>query len=363
MKDKVEITEEQWERVVKHWNDRPKDDPPSLKELTEICFGRDLDGRSVEGKALRDKLAQANLKPKIAGDYERKGYVEFSEEQKEFIKNNSKNMSPVEIGRVLLKNKRLTNLNQEIRSIAKFIKDEGLVTNAETKNVPEETWRPPRTELQVIEKINRYIHAQIDPKKMNGKQKKDVASLLGYLNTYRFNHVINTYEKQQDRDLFESEFIRCSYDKYDLTEEEVDQYIVYSNEVVVGSSIIKRTEVLNKLLDEIAESDSKDRRISMGLIEAINSARTESHQCITRQNKLLDSLKVKRSEKEGKAKEGAASVLNLVQLWKDEDSRLKMIEYAKKRQEVLKDGIEEISSMDELKAKMIGLTHDEAIYG
>ena len=60
------------------------------------------------------------------------------------------------------------------------------------------------------------------------------------MHTFRFNHQINNYETQNDRDLFESSFIRYTYDKPDLTQEEVDQYIVLSSEVVISANIQRR---------------------------------------------------------------------------------------------------------------------------
>ena len=45
------------------------------------------------------------------------------------------------------------------------------------------------------------------------------------MHTFRFLHQIGTYNIETDRELFESSFVRYTWDKPDLTQEEVDQYI------------------------------------------------------------------------------------------------------------------------------------------
>ena len=48
------LTEEQQLKLLNEWNSRT-DNPPSLVELVQLAFGRDdLDGRSKEGKAVKN---------------------------------------------------------------------------------------------------------------------------------------------------------------------------------------------------------------------------------------------------------------------------------------------------------------------
>ena len=136
----------------------------------------------------------------------------------------------------------------------------------------------------------------------------------------RFCYQINSYDADVSRDLFESSFVSYTYDKNDLTQEEVDQYILLSAEVVIASTIQRRVEHLQQLLDNTA-SDTDGARISMSLVEAINTAQNEYNQCVNRQQKLLGDLKQKRSDRLSKRISSNASILNLVEAWKDEESR------------------------------------------
>jgi hypothetical protein len=197
---------------------------------------------------------------------------------------------------------------------------------------------------------------------MSPAQRKAVNALIGYLLTYRFTHQINSYITPSDRDLFESSFIRYTHDKYDLTQEEVDQYIVLSCEVVIASTVQLRVERLSNLMDTSAD-DTDGRRMSMSLIEAISSCQTEYNQCINRQTKLLNDLKEKRSTRLSKELKNNASILNLVEMWKEEESRKKMIKLAEIRKTVLTDEVERLTTMDELKGKILGLSEDEVLNG
>jgi hypothetical protein len=357
--EEIELTDEQWKKVQDLWNSRPNN-PPSLKELTCVAFGRnDLDGRTAHGKALKKKLAESRIKPPVAN--EKKPELILTEEQKEYLENNCATMKAVEMTRILFKNDNLTNLNLETRAVLAYLKTLAKPVYEDPDAISDKDYRPPKSFDKTLAKINKYRLEQIERDKLTGKQKKDIAALLGYINTYRFVHQINTYEAERDRELFESTFVRCCHDKNDLTEEEVDQYILYSQEVVIQSSISERVEKLRRLLDEASESD--DKKIAMGLVEAIDKTQQEYDKCVNRQNKLLDALKMKRSEKEGKTKVGTANIINLIHTFKEEESRKRLLKYAQFRKEKLKEGVSELMNMDELHARILGLSEDEALNG
>tara|TARA_Y100000310_G_C20652488_1_gene800208 strand:+ start:698 stop:1786 length:1089 start_codon:yes stop_codon:yes gene_type:complete len=360
---KIELTSEQKDRVLKEWESE-EDNPPSLLELIRIAYPDKphLDGRSKEGKAVKTFLATRQIKPLASHQYQPKK-IELAEEHKEFINNNFGMMSAVEIARILFKNNELTNLNQESRAVDEYVKTlNSAAAFQQNSEVPEENYKPPKTMHAAITKVNHYVLGGIDKNKLTPKNKKDINSLIGYLHTYRFLHQMNTYENQTDRELFESSFIRYTNDKNDLTQEEVDQYIVLSGEVVIASNIQRRVERLQQHLDAAAE-DTEGRRIAMALVESISTAQTEYNQCVNRQQKLLESLKEKRSDKLKKQIHNNASILNLVEIWKEEESRKKMIQLAERRKEVIKDEIDNLTSMDEMKARILGISEDEILNG
>lgn len=357
------LNEEQKLKLLNEWNSRP-DNPPSLNELVRIAFERqDLDGRSKEGKAVKNFLASRQIKPKKSHEYIPKGLIELNLEQKEYISNNCATMTGLEIAKILFKNEALTNLSQETRSILDYMKN--IPSNIKfhlnsNENISTEDYKPPKSEERMIAKINKYILDGIDKEKISPRQKKEIIALIGYMNTFRFCHQINLYDEERDRELFESSFVRYTYDKSDLTQEEVDQYIVLSTEVVISSNIQQTINVLQNQIDLAIQEEGK---IPMTLVEASNTARKEYNDCVNRQQKLLQDLKVKRSEKLSKQVKENASILNLVQMWKEEESRQKLLKMAELRKSVIKKEIERLGSMDELKAKILGISEDDILNG
>ena len=98
-------------------------------------------------------------------------------------------------------------------------------------------------------------------------------------------------------------------------------------------------------------------------MESLGDARREYNQCVTRQTKLLEALKGKRSERLKEQRGSGASVLNLFQLLKEENSRKKLVKIANMRKLIVKDTIDELSDMDEIKFRIFGLSKEEALNG
>tara|TARA_R110000824_G_scaffold286698_4_gene474837 strand:+ start:1385 stop:2467 length:1083 start_codon:yes stop_codon:yes gene_type:complete len=359
MNDPIILQKEQKDAIVREWNSR-KENPPSLLELIKAAFpNENVDGRSREGKAVKAFLASQSIKARAAQQYKAKEEVELTEEHKEFINNNYKLMTFVEIARVIFANEKITNLNKEAKVVEDYIKQiDPTHDSGEEINVTHDEYKAPSTFIMALAKINKYIFEKWDKEKLLARQKKNIESLLGYMNTYRFIHQINSYTGPIIRDLFESSFVRYTCDKNDLTQEEVDQYIVLSSEVVIASNIQHRVEHLQRLLDDAA---NEDRRIAMSLVEAINTAQNEYHQSVNRQQKLLESLKEKRSDRLKNQLKENASILNLVEMWKSEESRHKMLKLANLRKEALSEEVENLSSMDEMKARIMGLSEGEVL--
>ena len=356
------LNEDQKALIINTWNEK-KENPPSLQELTQLVFPEipNIDGRSLYGKAVKKFLASRDLKVKTKSEYTPKDRTEFTQEQKDFLTNNANLMTPVDLARSLFNNYTLSNLSIESRSVEEYLNTlPKQVRAVQTEEEQQGDYKPPKNQERAMVRVNKYVLDGIDKDKITAKQKKELNSLISYLHTYRFLHQIGTYVDSVDRDLFESSFIRYAYDKSDLTQEEVDQYIILATEVVISSNIQQTIQTLQEQINMEMDSGQK---IPMVLVEAVTSARTEYNQCVGRQQKLLNDLKVKRSERMQKQVKENASILNLVLMWKDEETRNEMLKMADMRREVLKGEIGRLSSMDDVKARIFGLTEEEVLDG
>ena len=323
------------------------------------------DGRSKEGRAVKSFLSQIDLSAIPTSEYQKVDRPDLTEEHKEFIQNNKGTMKYVEMSRILFGNESLTSLSAEVRMVTQYCKSltgQDFELEQRERNVAFE-YKPPKHLDRVLSKINRYIlDSGIDKERVTPKQKKNMEKLMGYLHTFRFVHQISNYSNETERELFESSFVRYTNDKPDLTQEEVDQYIVLSGEVVIASNIQRRVGRLTNLLDDTA-MDNEGRRISMSLVEALSTAQNEYNSCVNRQHKLLSDLKQKRSDRLSKQINDNASILNLVETWKEEQGRRELIKMAELRKKVIKDAVEELSTMDQVKARIFGLSEEDAING
>ena len=363
----MSLTEEQKSTILREWESN-QDDPPSLLELIRKAYPDNLniDGRSKEGKEVKAFLAKNNIKTFASHEYQAKEKIELTKDQIKFLEENHDTTHTLGLAKIVFKNDQLTSLHGETRAVTEYVKKIKKDVIDEESQKPEASvdeegkYKPPKTFIAGLARINKYVPDKIDKEKISNIEKKAVKTLMGYINTYRFLHQIGNYENEVDRELFESSMIRYTYDKPDLTQEEIDQYIVLSVEVVIASNIQRRVERLNILLDTSA-NDTEGRRIAMSLVDAISTAQTEYHQSINRQQKLLESLKQKRSDKLKSQIRENASILNLVQVWKEEESRVKLIKLATLRKKSLEGEVEKLTDMDEIKCKILGLSVGEVL--
>jgi len=360
-KKDVILTDPQKARILEMLMVDPEK-PPKIKDIIKDpgVFNKEIDAREMEGLAVRRFIAEKGLNFHKARDWRPTKVVILTEEQKEFISNNAVTMKPLEMARILFKNEELTNLDLETRAIYEYIKTlPSNISNAivKSENLVIDDYKPPKTEDQTISRINKYVNnANLNREKLTEKQKRDIKNLIGYLHTTRFLQEIGTYSRQEDRELFESEFVRCTYNR-DLEEQEVSQYIMYSTDVVIAKQIKKRWQELEAAQDEqMAENHN---RPNMALVESIGQMRNEYNQCLGRQKSLLKALEGERQKRMESNKEDNTSILDLLSYWKDYERRQHLDKLAEIRDSELKDEIERLKSLDDIKLEIFGISPKE----
>jgi len=357
----LDVTQEQ--AMLDCWNKTPEN-PPSLSALAKAVFKQDFPVNSKEVEVIKKALAKHDLRSQTKTG---KLDIELSEAHKDFVIHNAKSMNPLEMAKTIFSNTNLTNLNAETKAVANFVKslNPQIVLNiGAARDVPESTeYRPPMNIDQILVRVGKYVDFVTKRDKLTASQRKLMDVLMSYLSTYRFVSQMSSYASEEERKLCEDAFIRYTYDKPDLTQEEVDQYIMLANEIVMGRRIQRRSEGMQVRLEEINGQDEESRKYSMGLVEAIGKAQLDYDKCIGRQQDLLGDLKMKRSARLDKQVKDNASVLNLVQLWQQEETRKQMIEIGKKEQKKIADEVQKLTSVADIKARIMGLSKDETMYG
>ena len=362
MNDEASLTEEQKQKILDEWNNRPKD-PPSLQDLVHVAFGDvDGDGRGKYGRVVRQFLATRQIVSRSESIYKPKGVIELTLEQKEYVINNSGTMTAAEIAQAIFNNKTLNNLSQEARSVTEFQKTlpkQTFFQDPEDANFSE--YKPPNTIDRAVARINKYVHdIEYKMETLTPKQRKEVEALIAYMHDYRYLHQANTYFTDTERHLFESSFIKYTFDKPDLTKEDLDQYIVLCIEVVMSANIQKTMNMLQAKQETVIKGDDK---LAIALVDAIGNSRDEYNQSVERQQKLFKSLTAERSKRLQDKIQKNATILNLVEAWKEEEDRKVFLHKAEIRNKLLEGTIDQMTKWEDIKCRVFGLSREEILNG
>lgn len=351
---KIELTETQKAELLSFYQKHKHDDsPPSLKDYVNVAFpGLNLDTRFKHGKVVKEFLHSLSIKPRT-NVHVKVGEYELSLAEKEFIENNAKDMKIMEIAKTLFPNEKITPLSKQVRAIIKFVKDNNIVSyEGEAEHFNDDEFQPPSTYTACFRLINKYTHDTLDFQQASEKDKQGVYSLIKYLHSPRFLQMINAYTDERNRELFLSEFVRSCYNKPDLTAEELNLYLNLCSDFVLGATIQSQIEILNNRLNNIA--DDPDGKLSMALAETISSKTTEYDKCLQRQKNLITTLNGDRAKRLEKLQSGSQSISSLVEFFREEKNRKKMLALTKKREEAL-DGLrKDFETMDSLKVEIFG---------
>jgi len=372
----LHLTESQKEHARRLFKELPEKEL-TLNNLTKLVSGDDsLTGQSQFGRVLKEFLGSENFNFKTTTN-RKLGDRELTDDQKKKLAANvipyaKGDIGPLELTRIIFEDNTITNLHQEFRTTLNYLKS--LIDNMDPGELKQltssgkfveetgEPYKPPKSLVQVLSRINQYvIGAEWKESNLKNEQRKKAEALLKYLNTFSVKQKISSYTKQIYRDTFEDHFIRYTYDKIDLTEEEVDSFLLLCNEKVQEMILNEQITVMWNLLEQQSQ-DGDGKRISKSLVDAITAARADANQCQIRQNRLLQNLVQKRADKESALKEQNASILNLVLPWREEEFRKRTIHLAIKEQEKLKDEVERLGSLDELTCMIRGID-PRSMYG
>lgn len=358
----IVLTPEQELTILEMLNSDPEN-PPKIKDILFKVFGRQIDAREKEGLVVRKFIADKGLSYHKARDWKPTKIIELTEENKQYIANNCSGSKPLEMARILFNNPKLTMLDVETKAIYAYIKE--LPSNIKAVSIEkgdevvQDEYRPPKTEDQCIARINKYVHnANITKERLTEKQKRDIKNLIGYLHSTRYLDQVQTYILSDERELFESEFIGCTYDK-DLTKEEVSQYIMYCTDTVIARQINKRVQDLEREQDR--QIEEHNGRPNMALVDQISSLRNEYNQCINRQKTSLKSLQGERKERLKIDSQNKGNISDLIMYALNEEKRQHLLNIAAARREKIKDEIERIKNMDDIKGEIFGMDEREIL--
>ena len=331
---------------------------PDLIDLTKQCFEDDsLDGRSKAGRAVRKFLVENSIDFKTTARMPTET-IEFTKEQKDFIiQQAQEGLSSLEIARIVFPSRSVRPLSNEQRAVLSQIREVNPDILPSQDSGALNSYIAPKSASRIIKKINDATGLGLDESKLNRQKQICVEKLGVNFSNSRFLKIINNYLNQEDRVLFEHEFTRLTWDKPDLTADEINLYLNVCKEVINLEVISAHLNKLNSMFDDADEQ----QEMSIRLAEIIKAKSSEYHQCETRIENLTKKLQGDRSERMKKMNKENASFLSIVQLFQEEEERETMIRIAEMQKEAVKQEAERLEGMAEWKARVLGIGQQDVI--
>ena len=351
---KIVLDDEQMRFVVEMFKVNP-----DLMDITRKLFNDEgLDGRSKEGRAVREFLAREKLDYKTHVQ-KKVGDISLSKSQKEFLlgDNVQVGMTALEIAKLVFKDSKIKSLSAKHRVVVDFLKNYRTDVSNANEIVTTESWTPPKTLSKALKKVNDWCGVSLDEADLQRKQKTLIEQLMNHLRSPRFHHFINQYSTLADRDLFESEFVRAVWDKPDLTNDELNLYVTVCTNYVRQKHIQSRIDKLNNLLND---SDS-ERDVTMRLTELIKATSEELNQCEKRIESLTKDLNGSRQVRLKAKGEENGSIFALVEAFTDKEERDRMIMMAELQNKLIEEEADKLESMDDYKARVLGISKRELL--
>lgn len=349
--EKIELSDEQKEFIDKNYKKIS-----NLNELTCAVFmGEDLDGRTKEGRAVRAYMAQKDYKynttrkPKVPP-------LNLTESHKEFILAQADGtMKAFDIAKLLFPEKDVTPLSQETRVITEFLKKHNPENLNPRDSAVGEKYKPVDSFDKIIEKVNTVTNQELSKDRMQMTVKKGLEALIRFLKSPRLIQTIGNYTDKEDRELFEAEFIRATWDKADLTSDELNLYINVCIDYINLKNIQKAVDKLNHMFDSC--EDQQD--MTVRLAELLKTKSEEYNQCEKRMESLITRLNGDRAKRVQHKQHANASILNLVQMFQEEEERKVMIKIAEMQKAMVMEEAGNLESMPDWKARVLGLRKND----
>jgi len=330
-----------------------------LNEIVRVVFDNpDIDGRSKQGRMVRAYMIESNLKFETSRKSKKEDLV-ITEVQRKFIIAQANNgMSSLKIAELMFPDKEVKPLSQEQRTVFAIIQEVNPdYSPSNDGDVGLSSYVAPKSISRVIKKINDATGGEMNEDKINRQHKICIEKLGINLNNSRFLRVMNNYISKPDRDLFEDEFIRLTWDKPDLTSDEINLYLNVCKEIINLEVVSKHLNKLNDMFEIANEQDEMSVRLS----EIIKAKSSEYHQCETRIENLTKKLQGDRSVRMQSRHKENASILSLVQYFQDEEERVNMVKIAEMQKALVKDEAHRLEGMAEWKSRVLGISQEDVI--
>ena len=352
-KKAIELTPEIKAEIHRIYNESP-----DLILITKKVFNDEtLDGRSAQGRAVRKFLIEQGLKYRTTKIEAEKDVI-LTEHHKNFILQNCGNMTAFQMAKILFPDEEITTtLAKECRTIIDFVRENAPDKLKDSESGVGIAYTPPSTLTEAVIKINRSTAQEINVQKLSAQHKQSIQAFIRFINSPRLVQIVNSYADLTDRELFESEFTRFTWDKPDLTADDVALYIGVCQDIVENKRLVMHKDKLNKMFEDTEGNDD----LTVRLADTIKAKSEEYDKVQKRIESVLKKLAGDRGQRLKQAGDRTASFLALVEAFQQEDERKRLLIIAKSQREKIKDEVNRLEGLDDYLARIAGISKQEIL--
>ena len=350
----MELTQEQ-QQIIRDNAGKITD----LTELTRLIFpdAEKVDGRSKQGRAVRAFLVDNQIDYATKHVYPREEII-LTQEQKEFIEQSiNGGMECFQIASILFPDVRMAHNTKEYLTVYNYVDLSPNISPPGSEDSLNKRYSPPKAASKIIKKINDSCQKNLNESKLSMTERKSIEALAGFLASPRLIQVINNYNSSEDRELFEAEFVRATWDKPDLSNDEINLYINVCMDYIHLKNIQGAINKLNRMFDEA--EDQQD--LTVRLAELLKTKSEEYNQCEKRMESLIQKLQGDRSKRINNKQQQNANILALVQLFQEEEERGVMLKIAELQKRAAREEADRLESMPDWKARVLGISKEDII--
>ena len=328
----------------------------SVQEYIDLVYpDAKIDPRTKEGREVREFLVKSNIKytTKLSNKTDS---INFSEPQKQLIISEAKRgVSSFDIAKQVFENDEIIKNGLEHKAILMFIRNSPNDEIEDHKSAG--AYSPYKSIGRLLLRVNSCTGMTLAEDKLDKASKVRLERLLVNLSGSRVVTIANNYKREKNRDLFIDEFIRMTWDKPDLSADELNLYISISKDIVSLEEISKHLEKLNEFFDDINDAGEATIKLS----DMIKSKSDEQSKIETRIRTVTQMMNQNRSKRMEEKNKRSASFLAIVQAFQEEDERALMIKMAEMRNAVVKKGLDELEDMAEWRARILGIEKEDIV--
>jgi len=351
---KRELTEDQKKQILAEFKEHP-----NIEYLTQSAFNdKGLDGRSWQGKLVATFLVEQKLNYKTTKFQKREPVRDLTDDDKLYVISAIQNGENIlNVARIIYKDDNIKRLSAEWRRVQAYCEVAGVSSQNEEDEVALGVYQAPRELARLVNIVNGALGTKIEADKVSGKYKNYFDKLRVNLENSRLKRIINGYESRKDRDLFVDEFVRLTFEKPDLTPDELNLYMQIVRDSISLEVLETKINKMNQMFMDIEEAGELNQRFSENLKACVD----EKNQVTKRIADTTKKLQGDRGERLKNQGRDDYTFLSIVRAFQEEDERREMLRQAEMERLAAETEVDRLASLEEWRARILGIYREDVV--